>query len=122
MAQTTPMAEPGTPKRSHAPELAGCRGFLNSWWMGAIVGAGLVISVIGVLSAHPFSPRSVSDRISDAVGQSAHCESVGATQLGGRHPTVYKCTVGEEKHQVAECFTISAGEVRQLSGIRRLDC
>jgi len=122
VSPTTPMAEPEAPKKSPHPEFTGWRRFLNSWWMGAILGAGLVIALFGVLSAHPFSSRSVSDRISDAVGQPAQCETVGATQVGDGSVTVYRCTVGGRKHQVAECFTISAGEVRQLSGIRRLGC
>lgn len=116
------MAEPGTPERSSHPELTGWRGFLNSWWMAAILGAALVITLVGVLSAHPFSSRSVSDRVSDAVGQPAQCETVGETQLEGRNAAIYKCAVRRENHQVAQCFTISAGEVRQLSGIRRLSC
>lgn len=69
------MAEPGTPERSSHPELTGWRGFLNSWWMAAILGAALVITLVGVLSAHPFSSRSVSDRVSDAVGQRAQCKT-----------------------------------------------
>jgi hypothetical protein len=90
--------------------------------MAAILGAALAISLVALLSAHPFSSRSVSDRISDAVGQPAQCSTAGETRLEGRNLTVYKCAVGREKHQVAQCFTTSAGEVRQLSGIGRLGC
>jgi hypothetical protein len=49
-------------------------------------------------------------------------QQAGETRLEGRNLTVYKRAVGREKHQVAQCFTTSAGEVRQLSGIGRLGC
>ena len=100
----------------------GWRGFLNSWQVGAILAAALVLGVIAIVTANPFARAGVSDRISDAIGQPASCGSVGATQLAGQNATVYKCAVGLENHRLAQCFTFSGGEVRQLSGTRRLGC
>jgi hypothetical protein len=104
------------------PRPTGWRGFLNSWQLGAILATALVVGVIGIVTANPFASAGVSDRISKAIGQPASCDSVGATQLGGQNATVYKCTVGLESHRLAQCFTISRGEVRQLVGTRRLGC
>jgi hypothetical protein len=104
------------------PRPAAWRRFLNSWQLGAILATALVVGVIGIVTAHPFASAGVSERISRAIGQPASCDSVGATQLGGDNATVYKCTVGLESHRLAQCFTISSGEVRQLVGTRRLGC
>ncbi len=104
------------------PRPTGWRGFLNSWQLGAILATALVVGVIGIVTANPFASAGVSERVSDAIGQPASCDSVGATQLGGETATVYKCTVGLENHRLAQCFTISGGEVRQLVGTRRLGC
>ena len=109
-----PLEEPEAP--------TGWRGFLNSWWMGAILTAALVAGVIGIVSANPFGSPGVSERISHAIGQPASCASVGATRLAGRNLSIYKCTVGLTGTARAQCFTIAGGEVRQLGGTRRLGC
>lgn len=121
MAPTTPLHDDAQPK-SAPPDLAGWRRFLNSWWMGAILAAALVIGLIGVMTANPIGSPSVSERISHAIGHPASCTTVGATQVGGENVTIYKCTVGVERTRRAQCFTITGGEVRQLSGTRRLGC
>ena len=71
-----------------------------------------------VTEKHPFSSRSVSDRYPMRLASELNARP----QLEGRNAAIYKCAVRRENHQVAQCFTISAGEVRQLSGIRRLSC
>ena len=117
---TDAMIVAGGPPLEQRP--TGWRGFLISWWLGAILAAALVVGVIGIVNANPFASAGVSDRISNAIGQPASCASVGAIQVAGRSATVYKCTVGLEKNRLAQCFTITGGTVRQLGGTRRVGC
>jgi hypothetical protein len=124
MQATTPMAGPsGLPEgASFERRDAGWRAFLRSWQLGAILAVALAVGLIGIFSAHPFASPGMSERVSHAIGQPASCESVGATQLGGRSSTIYKCTIGLQHGRLAQCFTVSGGEVRQLGGTRELGC
>ena len=125
MATTASAAEPGVldevPFEEPRP-LQGWRGFLNSWWIAAIFAVALVVGVVAIVTANPFGSQGVSERISHEIGQPASCTSVGATHVAGENLTIYKCTVGLEKNRRAQCFTLAGGEVRQLSGTRRLGC
>jgi hypothetical protein len=105
----------------HVPE-TWWRKFLISWQLGLLLVLGCIVGLIGIFTAHPFGSPSVSQRVSDAVGRPASCVSVGAAQVAGQQSTIYKCTVGPEGSSVAQCFTIRSGEVRQLSGARKLGC
>ena len=124
MQATTPMADPsGLPEGlSFDPRETGWRAFLRSWQLGAILAAALGVGVIGIVSAHPFASPGISERVSHTIGQPASCQSVGATQVGGHSTTIYKCTIGLQHRRLAQCFTVSGGEVRQLGGTRELGC
>jgi hypothetical protein len=100
----------------------GWRRFLVSWQLGALLAAGCIVGLIAIFSTHPFSSPSVSERVSEVVGQPASCSAVGAADVAGEHSTIYKCTVGSERSHVAQCFTIGNGEVRQVGGARKLGC
>jgi hypothetical protein len=124
MQATTPMA--GTPRVQQAPPFerreTGWRASLTSWQLGAILVVALAVGLVGIFSAHPFASAGISERVSRATGQPASCESVGAAQVGGRSSTIYKCTIGLQHRRLAQCFTVSGGEVRQLGGTRELGC
>lgn len=96
--------------------------FLHSWWLGGILVVGCGLGLIAIFGAHPFASPSVSARVSSKVGKPSSCTEVGATQSDGKQLAVYRCTVGLEASRVAQCFTVTAGEVRQLSGTRELGC
>ena len=96
--------------------------FLHSWWLGGILAVACALGLIAIFSAHPFASPSVSERVSSTVGQPSSCTEVGARLSGGKHLAIYKCTVGLKKSRVAQCFTVTAGEVRQISGTRELGC
>jgi hypothetical protein len=103
-------------------EDTGWRAFLGSWKWGAILALGCVLGVIAIVSAKPFGSASVSERVSDKVGQTSSCTEVGAAQLAGVHSTIYRCTVGISLQSVVRCFAISGSDIRQLSGRRDLHC
>jgi hypothetical protein len=96
--------------------------FLHSYWLGGILAVACAVGLLAIFGTHPFASRSVSDRISSKVGRLASCAKVGSVQSDGKQLTVYKCVVGSEKARVTQCFTISSGDVRQLSGTRELGC
>ena len=96
--------------------------FLRSWQLGAMLAIACVLGLIAIIGAHPFAPASISSRVSSKLGKPASCIEVGATQVAGKHSTIYRCTIGVETQRGAECFTITGGEVRQLSGTRELGC
>jgi hypothetical protein len=101
---------------------SGWRAFLRSWTLGAILAVGCVLGLIAVVSAHPFASASVSQRVSDKVGQPSSCTQVGAAVLRDRHSTIYRCTVGLKTHGSTRCFAISGGDINLLIGNRELGC
>jgi hypothetical protein len=124
MRATTPLASASVGSEGAPLEQreTGWRSFLNSWQLGAILAVALVVGVLAIVTAHPFSGRGVSEQVSDSIGQPASCDAVGAVQVAGGNSTIYRCIVGLEKHRLAQCFTITSGEVRQLIGTRSLGC
>ena len=72
----------------------GWRKFLSSWKLGAILAAACVAGVIAIFASHPFAAASVSERVSERVGESSLCTAVGAAQLANGQSTIYRCTVG----------------------------
>ena len=98
----------------------GWRGFLRSWMFGAILVVACVLGVIAIFNAHPFRSPSVSERVSDKLGQPASCLEVGASSVAGANSAIYRCTVGIEG--LSQCFAISERDIRQLSGRRELGC
>jgi hypothetical protein len=96
--------------------------FFTSWTWAAVLVAACVVGLFLIARAHPFSSASVSDRVSSKLGQPATCTEVGATQVAGKHSTIYKCTVGLQKHRLAQCFAVTGGEVVQVSGTRERGC
>ena len=101
---------------------SGWRGFLRSWTLGAILAVGCVLGTIAIWSAHPFASASVSQRVSDKVGQPSSCIAVGAAVLGDRRSTIYRCTVGTKTNGSTRCFAISGGDINLLTGNRDLGC
>ena len=96
--------------------------FLRSWWLAGIFASACVLGVLAILGAHPFASASVSKRVSASVGKPASCTEVGATRLDGKQVSIYRCAIGLEKSRLAQCFTVSGGEIRQLGGTRRVGC
>src|SRR5262245_11393017 len=124
MRTTTPLANALMVSDALPPERprSGWRWFLNSWQLGAILAVARVVGVLAIVTAHPFSGLGVSEQVSETIGQPASCDAVGAVQVAGRNSTIYRCVVGLEKHRLAQCFTVTGDEVRQLIGTRRLGC
>ena len=97
------------------------KAFLSSWKWAAMLGVGCLAGLIAIVSAHPFGGASVSQRVSARLGKPAACTEVGVVTAGGVQSKLYRCVVGIEHHGVAQCFTISGGDVKQLVN-RRLGC
>ena len=105
------------------PRGRGWRAFLQSWKWAAILVAACVVGLAAIYSAHPFGSPSVSERVSARVGQPASCTEVGATQVAGESSKIYKCTVGVgTTRRGFQCFAVSGGDIKQLSGNRKLGC
>jgi hypothetical protein len=83
---------------------------------------GCVVGLFGIVSAHPFASASVSERVSDKLGQPTTCTERGATVSGDSRQTIYRCVGGKKSHRSARCFVVSERDIRQLSGRRDLGC
>jgi hypothetical protein len=88
--------------------------FLGSFKWGAILLVACVFGLVAIFSANPFASATVSERVSDKLGQPSSCAEVGAAQIAGMSSSIYRCTVGSERR--APCFVISGGDVKQFSG------
>ena len=114
-----PVAEPPVP----IAEESGWREFLVSRKLAATLALACVLGVLGIVSANPFASESVSERVSDKIGQPASCSTErGATVTGDSHQTIYRCVVGSKTLRSVQCFAISGRDIRQLSGRRELGC
>lgn len=125
MARTTVVWDDVLESGDERPEYVeetGWRAFLGSWKWGAILAVGCVIGLIAIFSAKPFASASVSERVSDKVGQPASCMEVGAAQVGKKHSTIYRCTIGVAATGSQECFAISGRDIKQIVGSRELGC
>lgn len=96
--------------------------FFTSWTWAVILVAACAVGLFLIVRANPFASASVSDRVSAKLGQPTTCTEVGATQVAGKHSTIYKCTVGVQAHPLAQCFAVADGDVAQVSGTRELGC
>ena len=97
--------------------------FLTSWKLGLILVVGCFAGLIFILGSHPFASASVSERVSEKVGEPATCTGVGAARVGDVQQTLYRCTVGLHARGSSRCFAISGSEIKQFSsGTRRLGC
>jgi hypothetical protein len=103
-------------------EETGWRAFLRSWKWGAILALGCVFGLIAIFSAQPFASASVSERVSEKLGQPSSCTEVGAAQVGEAHSTIYRCTVGLATTGSAQCFAISGDDIKQIGGNREDGC
>lgn len=104
------------------PYGTGWRGFLTSWTWGAILAVACIAGLIAIFSTHPFASKSVSERVSNALGHPAVCAKAGVMSVAGDHASVYKCHVGSGRRSAARCFVLAGEDVRQVSGDRRLGC
>jgi hypothetical protein len=100
----------------------GWRAFLGSKTWGAILGVACVLGVLAILSAHPFSSKSVSARVSDRLGHQVACSDVGLADIGGTRSTVYRCAGSGDTAGADKCFVVSGADVKQFSGNRELGC
>jgi len=97
------------------------REFLASPKLAAMLALACVLGLLGIFSAHPFASATVSERVSDKLGQPATCTEVGATASAGL--TIHRCAVsGTRTTGAAQCFAVSGRDVRQLGGRRDLGC
>jgi hypothetical protein len=99
------------------------REFLASRKLGAMLGLACVLGLLGIVSANPFASASVSERVSDKLGQPATCTERGVTVTADSHQTIYRCAVVSMNSQrSAQCFAVSGRDLRQLTGRRELRC
>jgi len=113
------VAEPPRP----VAEETGWREFLVSPKLAAILALACALGLLGIFTAHPFASASVSERVSDRLGHPATCTEVGATTSADSRSTIHRCAVsGTNAHGAVQCFAVSDGEIRQLSGRRDLGC
>ena len=113
-----PVYQPPLP----VPDQTGWRAFLVSRKLAATLALACVLGLLGIVSANPFASASVSERVSDKLGRPATCTERGATIGADSHQTIYRCVVGSKTKRSAQCFAISGGDIRQLSGRRDLGC
>ena len=99
----------------------GWREFLVSPKLGALLALASVLGLLGIFSAHPFASASVSERVSDKLGQPATCTEMGVTGSADSPSTIHRCAVGARERS-AQCFVVSAADIRQLSGRRDMGC
>ena len=105
------------------PDKTGWREFLASPKLAAMLALACVLGLLGIFSAHPFASASVSERVSQQLGQPATCTEIGATASADSLPTIHRCTVGSTDTQTStQCFAVSGPDIRQLSGRRDLGC
>jgi len=100
------------------PDKTGWREFLASPKLAAMLALACVLGLLGIFSAHPFASASLSERVSDKLGQPATCTEVGATASAGL--MIHRCAVGGTG--AAQCFAVSGRDIRQLSGRPDLGC
>jgi hypothetical protein len=113
------VAEPPRP----VADQTGWREFLVSPKLGAMLAVACVLGLLGIFSAHPFASASVSERVSDKLGHPATCTEVGATASADSRLTIHRCAVsGTKAHGAVQCFAVSDGDIRQLSGRDDLGC
>ena len=99
------------------------REFLVSPKLAATLALACVLGLLGIFTAHPFASASVSERVSDKLGQPATCTEVGATASADSHATIHRCAVGAtDTQRSAQCFVVSGPDIRQVSGRRDLGC
>ena len=104
-------------------EKTGWREFLVSPKLGAMLALACALGLLGIFSAHPFASASVSERVSDKLGQPATCTEVGATVSADSQSTIHRCAVGgTDTRRSAQCFVVSGPDIRQISGTRDLGC
>jgi hypothetical protein len=98
------------------------REFLVSRKLAAILAFGCVLGVLGIVSANPFATASVSERVSNKLGQPATYAKLRAPVTAVSERTTYRCVVGGTTKRDAQCFAVSGRDIRQLSGRRELRC
>ena len=98
------------------------REFLGSRKLGLIYALACILGLLAIASAHPFASPSVSERVSDRLGQPATCTERGAIVTTGSRQTIYRCAVGTMNTRHARCFAVSGRDIRQVSGRRELGC
>ena len=98
---------------------SGWQAFLVSRKMGAMLALACVLGLLGIVSANPFASASVSERVSDKLGQPATCTQRGAT-VGADSPVDLQMPCREQTRRSAQCFAISGRDIRQLGGRRDL--
>ena len=113
-----PVAEPPLP----LAHKTSWREFLVSRKMAAILALACALGLLGIVSTNPFASASVSERVSDELGQPATCTELGATVTADSQQTIYRCVVGSKSHRASECFVVSGRDIRQVSGRRELRC
>ena len=113
-----PVAEPPLT----VADQSGWREFLVSRKMGAMLALACVLGLLGIVSANPFASASVSERVSNKLGQPATCTESGATIGADSHQAIYRCVVGSKTRRSAQCFAVSGRDIRQLGGRRDLGC
>ena len=102
---------------------SGWREFLGSRKFGLMLALACILGLLGIASANPFASPSVSERVSEKLGQPATCTERGATVTADSHETIYRCAVVSMNTQRAvRCFVVSGRDIRQLSGRRGLGC
>jgi hypothetical protein len=107
----------------HTANENGWQAFLGSWKMGAILALACVVGLIAIFSANPFASASVSERVSDTLGQLATCTAVGASATAEMHSMIYRCAVvGMDRQRSSRCFAVSGADIRQFGGRRGLGC
>ena len=72
---------------------AGWREFLVSRKLGVMLALACILGLLGIHSAHPFASASISERVSERLGQPATCTERGATVTADSYETIYRCAV-----------------------------
>jgi hypothetical protein len=99
------------------------REFLVSRKLAAMLALGCVLGLLGILSAHPFTSASVSERVSNKLGRPATCTELGASVTADSHQMIYRCAVvSMNTRRSARCFVVSDRDIRRFSGRRELRC
>lgn len=113
-------------RSAERPDEGAFRAFLQSWKWGAFLAAACALGLVAIFATHPFASRTVSERVSAAVGQTVSCSTAGVAVVGGNESTVYRCAAGAAASgrtvRSGRCFTVSGREVKQVVGNRGLAC
>jgi hypothetical protein len=104
------------------PGEVGWQVFLSSWRWAAILVVGCVAGLVAIVSAHPFASASVSERVTERLGQPASCTEVGAARIADVQSKIYRCTVGAGARASTRCFSVAGSDVKLLVGKRELGC